>query len=78
MRINKLSTSNLNQEFSGVSLTERGAEQLRTLQTRSNKDGLKLRLSVEGGGCSGFQYKFETTEEDPRSDDLIFQNNGQT
>ena len=36
-----------------------------------------LRLSVEGGGCSGFQYKFDlVAESDP--DDLIIEQAGAT
>lgn len=37
--------------------------------------GTVLRISVEGGGCSGFQYKFDltTTRE---SDDLVLQRDG--
>ena len=33
----------------------------------------RLRLSIEGGGCSGFQYKFEMERETPDEDiDLVF------
>ncbi len=34
-----------------------------------------LRLSVEGGGCSGFQYKFDLADS-PEGDDLIAETDG--
>ncbi|MGB3723291.1 MAG: iron-sulfur cluster assembly accessory protein [Pacificimonas sp.] len=34
-----------------------------------------LRLSVEGGGCAGFQYKFGL-ETAPEADDLVAETNG--
>ncbi|KAL8233210.1 hypothetical protein R6Q57_002988 [Mikania cordata] len=34
-----------------------------------------LRLSIEAGGCSGFQYNF-VLEEDPNNDDRIFERDG--
>ncbi len=34
-----------------------------------------LRLSVEGGGCSGFQYKFGLADA-PESDDLVVERGG--
>ena len=34
-----------------------------------------LRLSVEGGGCSGFQYKFGLADS-PEGDDLEIEQNG--
>ncbi len=35
-----------------------------------------LRVAVEGGGCSGFQYDIRL--DDAASDDLVLQKNGQT
>ena len=34
-----------------------------------------LRLSVEGGGCSGFQYKFGLADS-PEGDDLVIEQDG--
>lgn len=34
-----------------------------------------LRVAVEGGGCSGFQY--EITLDDPAADDLVMESDGQ-
>lgn len=36
-----------------------------------------LRVSVEGGGCSGFQYKFDLVS-DKAADDLVLQKSGAT
>jgi iron-sulfur cluster assembly accessory protein len=36
-----------------------------------------LRLSVEGGGCSGFQYKFGLADS-PEADDLVVERDGVT
>lgn len=36
-----------------------------------------LRVSVEGGGCSGFQYRFDLVPA-AESDDLVIENDGAT
>src|SRR5437868_1411161 len=41
-----------------VTVTERAARQIREI-LRREPAGTMLRVSVEGGGCSGFQYKFD-------------------
>lgn len=38
-------------------------------------DGKALRVAVEGGGCSGFQYEIALDE--PRADDLVLEGSGQ-
>lgn len=34
--------------------------------------GSRLRVAVEGGGCSGFQYKFDFEQAAPAADDQLF------
>ena len=52
-----------------VVLTERAAKQVRKIRTDEDLDDtLKLRVAVEGGGCSGLSYKlgfdYQTEEDD--------------
>jgi iron-sulfur cluster assembly accessory protein len=39
-------------------------------------DGTALRVSVEGGGCSGFQYKYDLTRDHPAQDDIVLARDG--
>jgi iron-sulfur cluster assembly accessory protein len=51
-----------------VTVSERAAQQIGKI-LRREAPGTMLRVSVEGGGCSGFQYKFDIDR--ARGDDDI-------
>src|SRR5438132_9693432 len=51
-----------------VTMTDRAARQIGQI-LRREPPGTMLRVSVEGGGCSGFQYKFDI-ERTQSADDL--------
>jgi iron-sulfur cluster assembly accessory protein len=61
---------------SSVEMTERAARRIREI-LKSEPSGSMLRVSVAGGGCSGFQYKFDfvTAQAD---DDLVLGHDGAT
>ncbi|MCK0099045.1 iron-sulfur cluster insertion protein ErpA [Qipengyuania sp. S6317L1] len=56
------------------SLTPAAAARVAMIASKQTKPAI-LRLSVEGGGCSGFQYKFEMADA-PEADDLVSETDG--
>src|SRR5258708_39141538 len=62
--------------MTSVSMTERAARRIGEI-LKSEPAGSMLRISVEGGGCSGFQYKFGF-EQAKAADDLVLAQNGAT
>jgi iron-sulfur cluster assembly accessory protein len=60
----------------GVNVTERAAQKIGEILQRE-PSGTMLRVSVEGGGCSGFQYKFDT-ERTKADDDIVIEKSGAT
>ena len=59
-----------------VTVTERAARRIGEILGQEPA-GTMLRVSVEGGGCSGFQYKFDT-ERERADDDIVIQQSGAT
>lgn len=57
-----------------IALTPSAAARVAAIAAKQGKPAL-LRLSVEGGGCSGFQYKFELADA-PEGDDTIAETDG--
>jgi iron-sulfur cluster insertion protein len=50
-----------------VTVTERAAKRIAEIVASESADTM-LRVSVEGGGCSGFQYKFDLVTESANTD----------
>jgi iron-sulfur cluster assembly accessory protein len=59
-----------------VTVTERAALRIGEI-LRREPVGTMLRVSVEGGGCSGFQYRFDT-ERARAQDDVVIEKAGAT
>jgi iron-sulfur cluster assembly accessory protein len=57
-----------------ITLTPRAAKQVRTMQADVNAAAKQLRVLVESGGCSGFQYGMSFDE--PKPDDVQFESEG--
>jgi len=53
-----------------VILTERAAKRISKIFEKE-PEGTVLRISVAGGGCSGFQYEYNLVQESPAKDDLV-------
>jgi len=60
-----------------IIFTENAATKVADLIAEEGNSALKLRVFVQGGGCSGFQYGF-TFDEDINEDDTQYQKNGVT
>jgi iron-sulfur cluster insertion protein len=57
--------------------TDSAANKVKELIDEEGNPGLKLRVFVTGGGCSGFQYGF-TFDEEVNEDDMTMLKNGVT
>uniref|UniRef100_UPI0035A8A659 HesB/IscA family protein n=1 Tax=Maritalea mobilis TaxID=483324 RepID=UPI0035A8A659 len=55
-------------------VTDRAFARLAEINDASG-EAKALRVAVEGGGCSGFQYDIKL--DDPAEDDLVLEHNGQ-
>lgn len=60
--------------MSDINLTPSAAARVATIAARQGKPAI-LRLAVEGGGCSGFQYRFGLAD-GVESDDVAVEQDG--
>jgi iron-sulfur cluster assembly accessory protein len=59
-----------------VDITERAAKRVGAI-LKSEPAGSSLRISVKGGGCSGFSYAFDIGR-DRAADDIVVERDGAT
>jgi iron-sulfur cluster assembly accessory protein len=62
--------------MSDITVTERAARRIGEI-LRREPPGSMLRVSVEGGGCSGFQYRFDI-DRAQAADDVVIRREGAT
>jgi iron-sulfur cluster assembly accessory protein len=58
----------------GLTVSARAAQRIGEI-LKQEPAGTMLRLSVEGGGCSGFQYKFDMDRNQGSDDTLVRRDN---
>ena len=58
-----------------VAVTASAARRIGELIAADGRQGLKLRVAVAGGGCSGFQYTFDFDSQ-VNDDDLVVERDG--
>eukprot|EP01119_Soliformovum_irregulare_P013760 TRINITY_DN3699_c0_g1_i1.p2 TRINITY_DN3699_c0_g1~~TRINITY_DN3699_c0_g1_i1.p2 ORF type:complete len:176 (+),score=39.69 TRINITY_DN3699_c0_g1_i1:497-1024(+) len=66
----------LEKDGESLFVTDKCIQTIKKLQSKDSvkdKAKMKLRLAIEGGGCSGMQYNFTIDEEPLAEDDLVFQ-----
>ncbi len=59
-----------------ITLSDRAAQRIAEIM-RDEADGAMLRVAVNGGGCSGFQYDFQIVTE-KAADDIVLSKLGAT
>ncbi len=62
---------------STLTMTDSAARRVAELIREEGNDRLMLRVMVNGGGCSGFQYSFDL-DEARNDDDRLFEHDGVT
>lgn len=58
-----------------ITITPAAAKRIKNI-IDAEDPSLKLRVFVEGGGCTGFKYGFSMEEQPPAEDDFTFEKNG--
>jgi iron-sulfur cluster insertion protein len=58
-----------------LKITDNAAKRIAAMIAKEQAEDLMLRVSVDGGGCNGFQYIFDL-DATRNDDDQIFEKNG--
>ncbi|MEL6687248.1 MAG: iron-sulfur cluster insertion protein ErpA [Pseudomonadota bacterium] len=61
-------------ETAQITLSASAAKQINAIMAKQGVDKL-LRVAVDGGGCSGFSYRFEFADK-PNDDDILIERDG--
>ncbi|MCS7034565.1 MAG: iron-sulfur cluster assembly accessory protein [Phycisphaerae bacterium] len=61
-----------------ITLSETAAKEIKSIIKDQNlpENGTRLRVGVQGGGCSGFTYMLDLTEDAPSENDEVLESHG--
>ena len=71
----KITNLNVHVRYKMVEVTEKALEKIRDLLSEEETPDMAVRMFVQGGGCSGFQYGF-TIDNEVGEDDFIIEKDG--
>ncbi len=68
---------NTQEKTKEILITDSAAKQIARLMEKTGQpEDAMLRITVNGGGCSGFQYGFDFDTQKSATDDIVFEKNG--
>ena len=59
-----------------ITVTDKAVARIKQLLVGRAQPPKGLRVGVKGGGCTGFQYLFEFSDEEPKPHDKVFEVDG--
>ena len=75
MESEKVPDNSITSTSGSIGISDGAAKQIADLIEREDKVGMRLRVAVSGGGCSGFQYGFSLDSITNADDHLFTKNN---
>jgi iron-sulfur cluster insertion protein len=75
MDLLKMPDTNTTHDSESIGISDGAAEQIANLIKKEDSVGMRLRVAVSGGGCSGFQYGFSLDSITNADDHLFTKNN---
>jgi iron-sulfur cluster insertion protein len=71
MQVNNTPDAPAPSALPAFTMTESAAARIKQLRNKESKPELRFRVTVKGGGCSGFQYDFALDDTPPAPADIL-------
>jgi len=59
-----------------ITITDSAVAKIKEILSEETDPNLKVRMFVQGGGCSGFQYGFTLDDQGAQDDDFVIEKDG--
>jgi iron-sulfur cluster assembly protein len=61
-----------------IEISDTAVREIKRLTGKRDRAPRALRVGIRGGGCTGFSYLFEWSDDEPRPTDLVIEKDGVT